>query len=103
MREAIVSRLTLQIAADHPAGAGHFPGNPIVPGALLLAEVVRHIEQAEQARFVSYNVKSAKFLHPVHPGDTVDIEYAVQAQGVIEFQCAVAGIRALSGELVASA
>ena len=32
-----MNKLTLQIAADHPTGAGHFPGNPIIPGALLLA------------------------------------------------------------------
>ena len=98
-----MNKLTLHIAADHPAGAGHFPGNPIIPGALLLAEVLRCIEQAEGLRFTSCNVKAAKFLSPSRPGDTVEIEYARSAQGTIEFQCAVAGIRVLSGGIVASA
>jgi 3-hydroxymyristoyl/3-hydroxydecanoyl-(acyl carrier protein) dehydratase len=103
MRETVMNKLTLRIAANHPTGAGHFPGNPIIPGALLLAEVLRCIEQAERARYVSCNVKSAKFHHPARPGDTIDIEYEFSAQGTIEFQCAVAGIKVLSGGIVAGA
>jgi 3-hydroxymyristoyl/3-hydroxydecanoyl-(acyl carrier protein) dehydratase len=98
-----MNRLTLNFAAEHPTGAGHFPGNPIIPGALLLAEVVRCIEQAEGARFVSCRVKAAKFLHPARPGDSVEIEYERAAAGTIEFQCTVAGNRVLSGAVVAGA
>lgn len=93
--------LTLTFAADHPAAAGHFPGNPIIPGALLLAEVLRCIEQAEGARFASCNIKAAKFLHPARPGDTIDIAYTRSALGTIEFQCAVAGTKVLTGGVVA--
>jgi 3-hydroxymyristoyl/3-hydroxydecanoyl-(acyl carrier protein) dehydratase len=95
-----MNQLTLLLATDHPTGAGHFPGNPIIPGALLLAEVLRCIEQAQKLRFVSCNVKSAKFHHPARPGDRVEIEYSYSAQGVIDFQCAVEGTRVLSGALV---
>lgn len=98
-----MSKLTLHIAADHPTGAGHFPGNPIIPGALLLAEVLRCIEQAEGARFASCSIKAAKFLHPARPGDTIEIEYARSAQGTIEFKCAAGGTKVLSGGIVASA
>lgn len=92
-----MNKLSIHLAADHPTGAGHFPGNPIIPGALLLAEVIRHIEQAQAQRFVSCSVKSAKFHHPARPGDRVDVEYSHSEQGVIDFQCAVAGTRVLSG------
>jgi len=97
----MMTQLTLQIPVNHPTSAGHFPGNPIIPGALLLAEVLRCIEQSEGKSFVSCNVKAAKFLHPARPGDMVDIEYARSAQGTIEFQCAVAGTKVLSGGIVA--
>jgi 3-hydroxyacyl-[acyl-carrier-protein] dehydratase len=97
-----MNKLTLHLAADHPTAGGHFPGNPIIPGALLLAEVLRCIEQAEGARYTSCNVKTAKFLHPARPGDTVAIEYARSALGTIEFQCAVGGTRVLAGGIVAS-
>ena len=92
-----MNTLTLQIAADHPTAAGHFPGNPIIPGALLLAEVLNAISNAEKMHVVSCNVKSAKFQHPARPGDCVDIEYAFSATGAIDFKCAVAGTRVLSG------
>lgn len=98
-----MNELTLHLAADHPTADGHFPGNPIIPGALLLAEVLRCIEQAEGVRYTSCNVKTAKFLHPARPGDTVTIEYARSALGTIEFQCAVGGTRVLTGGIVASA
>jgi 3-hydroxymyristoyl/3-hydroxydecanoyl-(acyl carrier protein) dehydratase len=98
-----MSKLTLRLSADHPTGAGHFPGNPIIPGALLLAEVLRCIEQAEGARFVSCNVKAAKFLAPARPGDTVEIDYGRSAQGTLEFQCSVGTTKVLSGGIIANA
>lgn len=97
-----MKKLTLQFAAGHPTGVGHFPGNPIIPGALLLAEVLHCIEQTEGKRFSSCNVKAAKFLYPARPGDSVEIEYSRSAQGTLEFQCAVGGTKVLSGAVVAS-
>jgi len=58
------------IPADHPMLNGHFPGNPIVPGAWLLAWVVTHANQwldaQHDARRVG-GVARAKFLRPMHP------------------------------------
>lgn len=98
----MMSKLTLQFAADHPTAAGHFPGNPIIPGALLLAEVLRCIARAEGARYTSCNVKNAKFLHPARPGELVEIDHARTATGSIEFTCTVAGNKVLSGAIVAN-
>lgn len=97
-----MNKLTWHIALNHPAGVGHFPGNPIIPGALLLAEVLRCIGDAVGVRFVSCNIKSAKFQHPARPGDLVETTYSHSAQGVIDFQCIVAGTRVLSGVISAS-
>ncbi len=92
-------KLQLRIAQDHPVGAGHFPGNPIIPGALLLAEVARLIEAELETRFASFNVKSAKFFHPVRPGDTAEVEFSASAQGDVSFTCSVNGLKVLAGTM----
>jgi 3-hydroxymyristoyl/3-hydroxydecanoyl-(acyl carrier protein) dehydratase len=97
-----MNKLTLQFAAGHPTAAGHFPGNPIIPGALLLAEVLQRIELAEGVHYDSCNVKTAKFLHPARPGDTVVIEYARLQRDAIEFQCSVAETKVLTGVVSAT-
>ena len=33
----------LELAADHPAYRGHFPGRPVLPGVVLLAEVMHAV------------------------------------------------------------
>ena len=97
-----MNTLNVQLAADHPTGAGHFPGNPIIPGALLLSEVLSAIARAERINLTSCNVKSAKFQHPARPGDSVDIAYAYSAQRVIDFKCTVAGTAVMSGVISAT-
>ena len=61
-------------AQDHPAFAGHFPGAPIVPGVLLLAEALERLAQEGAAPLNCARLHSVKFLRPVHPGELVDVE-----------------------------
>ena len=97
-----VTVLTLNFAQNHPTGAGHFPGNPIIPGALLLAETLRTIAEANHLDIASCTIKSAKFQHPVRPGDCVEIEYTYSAHLQIDFICTVAGTKVLSGAVSAT-
>ena len=57
---------TLTIPAEHPALAGHFPGEPILPGVVLLDEMVRTVESAAGAGH--WRIGSAKFVRPVRAG-----------------------------------
>ncbi len=94
-----MNRAVLQFPLDHPCGPGHFPGNPIIPGALLLAETMRVIGGAAGLRPGACNVTSAKFFHPVRPGDTVEIEFSISPQEGIRFQCTVGETRVLAGAM----
>jgi 3-hydroxyacyl-[acyl-carrier-protein] dehydratase len=97
-----MNRGVLHFSPEHPAGAGHFPGNPIIPGALLLAEAVHLVETGLGMRPGSCTIKSAKFFHPVRPGNTVEVEYAVSATREIRFQCAVDSTKVLTGVMDAT-
>jgi 3-hydroxyacyl-[acyl-carrier-protein] dehydratase len=55
------------ISPDHPALAGHFPGNPIVPGVLLLAAVMK------MAGSGCTRLPSVKFHAPLRPGEEFEI------------------------------
>ncbi|MEN9559533.1 MAG: hypothetical protein RLZZ502_744 [Pseudomonadota bacterium] len=79
------------IAEDHPCFAGHFPGHPIVPGVLLLDEVVVLAESMGQVK----GITQAKFLAPVLPGQSVDID--LEPSG--KFTMRVAEVLVASGQL----
>ena len=85
---------------DHPASQGHFPGDPIIPGAVLLSEILQAIEAALGASLVPFQITSAKFLHPTRPGDRVLIELFHTARGKVKFKCAVGGRPVLTGQML---
>ena len=72
--------------ADHPTAAGHFPGNPIIPGAVLLDEVLQAMA-GEGVVVAEIEVRSAKFLEPVRPGTTVVISWEADVTGRLKFEC----------------
>ena len=85
----------LIFAADHPTAAGHFPGNPILPGALLLDAIVQAISHGADAASIS--IQSAKFLRPVRPGAALRVEWNNKGADT-RFSCLLAA----SGEIAVS-
>jgi len=70
-----VSALLIPIDADAACTRGHFPDHPIVPGAYLLDAVIRAIAADIPVEVDQLMVESAKFPHPVLPGQCVALEY----------------------------
>ena len=84
---------------DHPAAQGHFPGDPIIPGAVLLNETLQAIAAGLGASLAPFRIASAKFLHPARPGDRLVIVFSHTAPGEIQFTCRVAGKTVLTGRI----
>ncbi|HUN52042.1 MAG TPA: hypothetical protein VMU42_13035 [Candidatus Sulfotelmatobacter sp.] len=78
--------LEVRFPVDHPTAAGHFPGNPIIPGAVLLNEVLQAIA-GEGAVVAGASVRSAKFLEPVRPGTAMLVRWQADAKGQAKFEC----------------
>jgi acyl-CoA synthetase (AMP-forming)/AMP-acid ligase II len=83
------------IAPDHPALDGHFPDDPIVPGALLLNEVMR---LAARTYSVS-GITQAKFHAPLRPRQIYAINLSKVSSTSIKFVIEHGGTLIASGLL----
>ncbi len=75
----------LEVPADHPAFAGHFPGRPLLPGVLLLAEALEAVHADPALAAVvgpTPQLSQVKFLAPVRPGARLTIDLELGARGV---------------------
>ncbi len=81
-----MSRVVLTMPADHPAYDGHFPGAPVLPGAVLLAAAIDAIEAAEPRSAGRWRVPVMKFLGAVRPGEPLELEFHRLESGAIRFQ-----------------
>jgi len=65
--------MSFALSHDHPCLPGHFPGRPLVPGVVLLDEVVRAIEAAH-GPLGPLRLPQVKFMQPLLPGESARIE-----------------------------
>lgn len=70
----------LSIPASHPALPGHFPGQPIVPGVLLLDEVRVQVETASGRRVT--RIVQLKFIQALGPGEPAWLQAQIQGDRV---------------------
>jgi 3-hydroxyacyl-[acyl-carrier-protein] dehydratase len=92
---------THDVSPDHPMLPGHFPGDPIVPGAWLLSQVL--IDATEWLSHIApgsvvAGVRSVKFLQPVRPGQPYAIDFA-GGSGSVRFTIMLGETRCASGVL----
>jgi len=89
---------TFMILSDHPALPGHFPGNPIVPGVLLLAHVQRSLE-ARIGPVCLTGLPQVKFLAPLLPGEACVVSFSNLGEGQVHFACHSGARRVARGSL----
>ena len=73
----------IMVSADHPALSGHFPGNPIVPGVVLLDSALEEIRSRLPCLLRA--IPNVKFLQAVLPGERIElrVDLATEATGAL--------------------
>ncbi|HZZ92063.1 MAG TPA: hypothetical protein VFE23_05835 [Usitatibacter sp.] len=87
------------VPPDHPSFEGHFPGEPVLPGVVLLAEALASIEAATGVGASGWTLESGKFHGAVTPGSTVEIRHEPHGNGGRRFEVREAGRLVASGVL----
>lgn len=78
------------VTGDHPALAGHFPGRPIVPGVVLLAEVLDAVA-VRTGMTAPWRLHRVKFMALLPPGEDVTVTLDASSSQRVGFTCSVAG------------
>lgn len=102
-----------QVTLNEPFFKGHFPGNPVMPGVLILEAMAQAAlllfavckpEIARQNPVYYLGKAKTEFLSPVHPGDTLILEAVnvkiTDTAAVIETCARVNETRVAKAELV---
>ncbi len=77
------------IDAGHPSLPGHFPGTPIVPGVVILDEILAALTEWRAGSHVTA-IRAVKFLAPLKPQQpfTICLSAGQDAEEV-DFSCRV--------------
>lgn len=73
------------ISRYHPAMAGHFPGNPVVPGVVLLTELLGAIEREIRWKRGPVTVTSMKFMRLLRPEEPFTLRLEILSDREIRF------------------
>ena len=98
------------VTVNEPQFQGHFPGNPVFPGVLIIEGMAQtagvicihaHLKKTKPPSVFFLTIDKAKFRKPVLPGDT--IEYHMQKIAHRKMMWWYRGEAKVRGQLVAEA
>ena len=88
------------IMADHPSLPGHFPDAPLVPGVLILDEVLAALRDWQKDCQLTA-IRTVKFLQPLKPEQpfTICLSTSNDDATGIDFCCRIEGYVIVEGQL----
>ncbi|WP_455198910.1 3-hydroxyacyl-ACP dehydratase FabZ family protein [Kaarinaea lacus] len=89
------------ISPDHPAIEGHFPGNPVVPGVVILDQVISSSLEKNPSLVIA-GIESVKFTAPLRPGSHFSIHLEPPKNKYLSFECRLKEQVLARGKLILS-
>ncbi|WP_269789690.1 hypothetical protein [Stenotrophomonas sp. Iso1] len=71
--------MLFSIPDDHACLPGHFPGRPLVPGVVVLEQVLCAVQAQSGVAANRLRLPQVKFMAPLLPGQTARVELEGQA------------------------
>lgn len=87
------------ISPNHPALAGHFPGNPVVPGVVILSELVQATEAWLHWTGDPVAVTSVKFMRLLRPSEPFTLLLERLSENRVSFAILREQVRIAAGSL----
>ena len=92
--------VTRAIRADHPSLPGHFPDTTLVPGVVILDEIVGALDEWRHGCQLT-GIRTVKFLVPLKPEQLFNIYFSTEEDdaGEVNFSCRIADQIIVEGRL----
>lgn len=73
---------TIQLNEGHEVYKGHFPGNPVVPGVVMIQIIKEVLENKTNKKLILSEGDNIKFLAPVIPGQqkSLTLQYTLNGE-----------------------
>jgi len=85
---------SFKVLDTHPSLSGHFEGNPIVPGAVIIDQIISGV-LAKDSNIIVKSITHIKFLMPVTP----NAEVIVNIDNKYKFECLTNSDKVANGQL----
>ncbi len=112
IQPGISADCTTWFEPDDPMFAGHFPGNPLVPGVIITEALAQSAgiaaasgyPETQRPLFLLSAIRRMKFPRPARPGDCIHLraERLAEVQGLVQFavRATVDGASVAEGQIV---
>lgn len=76
----------MSVEPTHPSLPGHFPGNPVVPGVVVLSHILGGVKNNYPALRVT-GIRKLKFLQMLLPDQSFSVEFSAPDANSLRFKC----------------
>jgi len=90
---------SIQISSNHASLLDHFPGNPIVPGSVILDAIISQLKTFKEVEPHLPVLEFVKFLRPLRPEDTLDLRISQLKDSSVRFEGFVKDMPFIAGKI----